>query len=103
MSEALIKAESNGDPNGIRTRVTAVKGRCPGPLDDRVTKRVQYQNCCSFTQGKLPSRSTFILLLLAAQLMNQRCCARRCTLVFAQNFARALDEALARFAVAQKP
>ena len=25
-----------GDPNGIRTRVTAVKGRCPGPLDDRV-------------------------------------------------------------------
>ena len=26
------------DPNGIRTRVTAVKGRCPGPLDDRVAK-----------------------------------------------------------------
>ena len=26
------------DPNGIRTRVTAVKGRCPGPLDDRVKK-----------------------------------------------------------------
>src|SRR5438128_12321636 len=38
MSEALVKAESNGDPNGIRTRVTAVKGRCPRPLDDRVTK-----------------------------------------------------------------
>src|SRR5260370_37644042 len=27
-----------GDPNGSRTRVTAVKGRCPRPLDDRVTK-----------------------------------------------------------------
>src|SRR5204863_9848569 len=26
-------------PNGIRTRVTAVKGRCPGPLDDRVVHR----------------------------------------------------------------
>ena len=26
------------DPNGIRTRVTAVKGRCPGPLDDRVVE-----------------------------------------------------------------
>ena len=26
------------DPNGIRTRVTAVKGRCPRPLDDRVKK-----------------------------------------------------------------
>ncbi len=24
----------SGVPNGIRTRVTAVKGRCPGPLDD---------------------------------------------------------------------
>ena len=30
--------KTNGDPNGIRTRVTAVKGRCPRPLDDRVTK-----------------------------------------------------------------
>ena len=28
----------DGDPNGIRTRVTAVKGRCPGPLDDRVVQ-----------------------------------------------------------------
>ena len=28
----------NCDPNGIRTRVTAVKGRCPRPLDDRVKK-----------------------------------------------------------------
>src|SRR5947199_10833161 len=27
------------DPNGIRTRVTAVKGRCPRPLDDRVGER----------------------------------------------------------------
>ena len=25
-----------GDPTGIRTPVTAVKGRCPRPLDDRV-------------------------------------------------------------------
>ena len=31
------------DPNGIRTRVTAVKGRCPRPLDDRVRKAGQYQ------------------------------------------------------------
>jgi hypothetical protein len=28
--------KQSGDPNGIRTRVTAVKGRCPRPLDDRV-------------------------------------------------------------------
>ena len=30
--------KDSGDPNGIRTRVTAVKGRCPRPLDDRVRK-----------------------------------------------------------------
>src|ERR1700740_3793379 len=28
------KSNSPGVPDGIRTRVTAVKGRCPGPLDD---------------------------------------------------------------------
>ena len=28
--------KGNGDPNGIRTRVTPVKGECPRPLDDRV-------------------------------------------------------------------
>ena len=27
----------SGDPNGIRTRVTPVKGECPRPLDDRVS------------------------------------------------------------------
>ncbi len=26
--------KSGGTPNGIRTRVAAVKGRCPRPLDD---------------------------------------------------------------------
>src|SRR5438067_12979227 len=39
---AVVRGEI-GDPNGIRTRVTAVKGRCPGPLDDRVTKAGQYR------------------------------------------------------------
>ena len=32
----------DGDPSEIRTRVTAVKGRCPRPLDDRVLKRLPY-------------------------------------------------------------
>ena len=27
-------SKKNGVPNGIRTRVAAVKGRCPRPLDD---------------------------------------------------------------------
>ena len=29
-----------GVPDGIRTRVTAVKGRCPRPLDDGDMSRV---------------------------------------------------------------
>jgi hypothetical protein len=44
--------KENGDPNGIRTRVTAVKGRCPGPLDDRVEKAGQYQKSPDSPQGK---------------------------------------------------
>ena len=39
------------DPNGIRTRVTAVKGRCPRPLDDRVGKGAQYPRQCGGLQG----------------------------------------------------
>ena len=32
--------KKNGDPNRIRTGVTAVKGRCPRPLDDRAISSV---------------------------------------------------------------
>ena len=35
---ALAIANKVGHPNGIRTRVTPVKGECPRPLDDRVVK-----------------------------------------------------------------
>jgi hypothetical protein len=28
---------TNGGPNGIRTRVTDVRGQCPRPLDDGTT------------------------------------------------------------------
>ena len=31
----ILKKKRNGDPSGVRTRVTAVKGRCPRPLDER--------------------------------------------------------------------
>ena len=52
----IVSSHQASDPNGIRTRVTAVKGRCPGPLDDRVIRRLpdrQYRNCHRWTQGKL--------------------------------------------------
>jgi hypothetical protein len=39
----ICRLYERSDPNGIRTRVTAVKGRCPGPLDDRVAKAGQYR------------------------------------------------------------
>ncbi len=35
--KTLAKQGSSGSPNGIRTRVTAVRGRRPRPLDDRAT------------------------------------------------------------------
>ncbi len=31
----------SGIPKGIRTPVTAVKGRCPRPLDDRDTYKLE--------------------------------------------------------------
>ena len=39
------------DPNGIRTRVTAVKGRCPRPLDDRVRRAPNIGAAHSVWQG----------------------------------------------------
>ena len=35
-TRSWVMSINESDPNGIRTRVTAVKGRCPRPLDDRV-------------------------------------------------------------------
>ena len=37
-SKKLNFIRISGIPKGIRTPVTAVKGRCPRPLDDRDTK-----------------------------------------------------------------
>ena len=34
IAESQSKSGFSGVPNEIRTRVTAVKGRCPRPLDD---------------------------------------------------------------------
>jgi hypothetical protein len=51
MQFALFPGLFGGDPNGIRTRVTAVKGRCPRPLDDRVRKSAQYPEPPLWLQG----------------------------------------------------
>ena len=37
----ILNSLIKNDPNGSRTRVAAVKGRCPRPLDDGVI----YRNC----------------------------------------------------------
>jgi hypothetical protein len=47
------------DPNGIRTRVTPVKGECPRPLDDRVLKRTDIvAPSRKSASGKYHSRQT---------------------------------------------
>jgi hypothetical protein len=42
VNEIVIErvAMETSDPNGIRTRVTCVKGGCPRPLDDGVNDAV---------------------------------------------------------------
>jgi hypothetical protein len=62
---------SSGDPNGIRTRVTAVKGRCPRPLDDRVVKK-GLANIC----GKLRLSRIFpeFCALVTQKGLSQRFC-----------------------------
>ena len=112
------------DPNGIRTRVTAVKGRCPGPLDDRVTKAGQYRNCHHSAQGKLAAifRSARIYprfesgpavagsprskstqpKILGSKLVNQRGCARGCALMLGQRCVGVLHKTLAGIAVAKQ-
>ena len=37
-NKSSTSAEDYGDPKGIRTPVTAVKGQCPRPLDDGVVE-----------------------------------------------------------------
>ncbi len=61
----------SGIPKGIRTPVTAVKGRCPRPLDDRDTKTIK-QNLtaclCNPTTYKVHP-TTFIFLTILALLL----------------------------------
>ena len=52
-TDTLIISGLHGDPNGIRTRAAAVKGRCPRPLDDRVVKReMEYRDGKLFVTQK---------------------------------------------------
>jgi hypothetical protein len=62
---ASCRASEGSDPNGIRTRVTAVKGRCPGPLDDRVVKAGQYR--IEFAARKANWRRAILLFLVETQ------------------------------------
>lgn len=49
----------NGDPYGNRTRVTAVKGRCPGPLDERVAKGDKIRLLAKLSRKKSRHRLMF--------------------------------------------
>src|ERR1051325_2425757 len=54
-SEPLMLRVPECDPNRGCTRVTAVEGRCPRPLDDRVRKSAQYPERIPFWQGISPA------------------------------------------------
>src|SRR5215813_4985592 len=91
LCESLYEAN---DPNGIRTRVTAVKGRCPGPLDDRVTKsraiselpfvyaRQIAESLPNFGSSEVEPR-TASSLQVRIQFVNQHRCTCGCTFVLA--------------------
>ena len=64
-----------GSPNGIRTRVTAVRGRRPRPLDDRAAKTPRHGLEPRFPEpesGALPAKLTgnglIFLRFLAAKV-----------------------------------
>ena len=91
------------DPNGIRTRVTAVKGRCPGPLDDRVAKAGQYR--IEFAARKAnwepERRSQFFEIAgdaaastepLSAKIDNQLCRPSGSAAMLRQNFPSVLHK-----------
>ena len=99
----------SGDPNGIRTRVTAVKGRCPGPLDDRVVKAGQYriefaarkanwQRCFApalrvITHVRAsPIRQAQARYSLSIKLDNQLCRTSSSAAMLRQNFRGVLHE-----------
>jgi hypothetical protein len=64
-----------GDPNGNRTRATAVKGRCPRPLDDRVVKELRNIRLpMALSRGKFYFTNFFIASLDSPQ---KRLVARR--------------------------
>ena len=97
------------DPNGIRTRVTAVKGRCPGPLDDRVTKpgnigiaivRRKTNSLRNLDCRRNPNGAS--LLVSRSELVNQLGCPRGSAFVFVQRSMCIFHETLARLAVAEK-
>ncbi len=44
----------SGDPYGTRTRVAAVKGRCPRPLDEGVTIQLRLPSAMATPTGLEP-------------------------------------------------
>src|SRR3954469_3693086 len=54
--EQAVANRPNSDPNGTRTRVTAVKGRCPRPLDDGASGTMRYSGVEPKTSSRVRPR-----------------------------------------------
>ena len=55
---------TNGGPNGIRTRVTDVRGQCPRPLDDGTPETEPTLFNLKLTKKQIPNQALNIERLL---------------------------------------
>ncbi len=63
--------QSFGGPNGVRTRVTGVRGRCPRPLDDGTLKKKLGVGSLEFGVGTPFKNSTYSVLNLTKKSLKK--------------------------------
>ena len=52
-----MKIKKGNGPNGIRTRVTDVRGQCPRPLDDGTSETEPTQFNLNLTKKQIPNQA----------------------------------------------
>ena len=84
-AQAMREGPGHGAPYGNRTRVSAVKGRRPGPLDEGREAAATYRELCWYRQARAGARSASALRAgdhrrdRASRLTSARCWASTAT------------------------